>query len=286
VWQQLDRTKASIFHVMGASELAATSQKPAGLNSGRAIRAFKEFESRRQINLQRSLERAACYVAEDTIRIQDSIAERLSEEGESHSVSVGGQSITSHDWRSIAVDRSKIRVRVMPAASLPRTFSGRLEELQEMLAAGAIDHTTFLRTLGASDFDSLTNELTAPEDNIRRRLDAVLDGQPYDKLAPAPYDDYQRARRLCVLAIQQAEVAGAPRERVDGLRRWLSDVNALEKRMAAKDAAAMPPPAPPMMPGAPGIPGVSPRGQMPIPPSPGQSPPGVPGSIPLPPFPA
>lgn len=285
VYQQIDRLSGWVFEAIGVSAMAAVSEKPVGLNSGRALRNFHDFQSKRYVNFERSIERASVKLAQDTIALNRKIAE----ESDGHSVVLrNGDTVGREDWAKIDLDDEKVRIRIMPSSALPRSVSGRIEELQEMAGAGLIDQRTFIRAANLVDLESMRDEITAPEDSIRRKLEAILDGKAREDYTPEPYEDLALARRLCVLAIQKAEIAGAPDTRVDGLRQWLAEVDALQQRMAPPapmpgPELGMPPGMPPMdsmMPVGPGFPGAEPpMPPMPIP-GPEQLPLGPTGSFP------
>ncbi len=235
LYAQIDRLKQWIYELMGVSQLSATSQKPVGLDSEPAQRTYHEFQTRRFVNFERSLERAACLLAEDAIEIEREIAEDI---GEYRVYWKGEDEISAADWRELDIDRDKLRVRVMPASALPRSPAGRMKALQDLAADGLVDRTTFYRHAPIAELQTVRDELCAPEDLIRKCLDRILETGDYKKNAPDLTMDLARAVRLCQLRIQKAELQELPQERVDLLRRWLDDCQQMQEEIAAKAAMA------------------------------------------------
>ena len=264
VYRHIDRLSEWIFREMGVSELSATSAKPAGLNSGKALRVYNDVQSRRFINLERAYERMHVELAREI-----AYCERvISEEDPSHEVvyeSSGGMSEVI-PWREIDLDQDMMRIQVFPASALPTSPAGRIQALQELHAAGLIDKETFFRLADVADFDAARDAVTSPLDLLKKRFGYMLESGSYSP--PEPYMDLVRGQKLAALMVQEAEVQGAEEERLALLRQWISDANALlmraQQEMSAADAAAAPPPpiaGPEMLPpGAPPLPGGLPMG--------------------------
>lgn len=288
VYKHVERLKDWAFELMGISQMSAQSVKPAGLNSGVAIRAYRDFQSRRFINLERSSEAMFCRLAFLTVGLERQLADEV--EGYEVPYKHDG-SLQLAKWRDLNLDDERMRVQVLPTSALPKSAAGRLQGLQELLQGGVIDQSMFWQLADLPDFEAARNEAVAPDELIRKQLDGILDSGTYSP--PEPYLDFARATQLCSRALQRAEVEGAPEARLELLRTWLVDVHDLQQRgiqQAQKEQAAqqaevmaeqagMPGPAP-MGPPMPGPGGPMPPG--PMPPDLGPMPPAGP-PMPMPP---
>ena len=280
VYQHIDRLSEWIFREMGVSEMSATSAKPVGLESGRALRIYNDVQSRRFINFERAFERLHVDLAHQIAYIERS----LSLEDPSHEVVFEAENGRQETipWREIDLEKDILHIQVFPASALPTTPAGKLQALEEMVAAGILDQETFYHLADIPDFDSIRDTVVAPVELLRKRFDMMLENGEY--LGPEPYMDLTRGMRLCGLYVQKAELHGAPEERLELLRQWIPDAQAMIKRaaqMAAADAPPLPPPGPELMP----PPGELPMGPEGMPPPMPGVPPGLPpeaGAMPPP----
>jgi len=266
----IEQCEARVFKLMGASELAATSMKPAGLNSGRALQVYNDVQSRRFISLERAFENLYVDLAKWVVVLHTEIAEDYPD----HEIvcSDGPSRTTRIKWTDIDLEEGRFRARVFPTSAFPTNPAAKIQVLQDMLGSGVIDQQSFYElALDVPDLESVRNRIVAPIELIHKRLSKMLYDNVY--LPPEPVMDLALALRETTLAIQRAELDDIPEERVDLLRQFLTHVQMLQSQ-------AMPPPPPGPMPG--GDMGMMPPDMMPpemmggpLPPMP-PGPPGMP----------
>lgn len=260
----IDACEARIFKLMGASELAAASLKPAGLNSGRALQVYNDSQSRRFISFERAYEQLFVDLAKWFVVLHREIADEYPD----HEVIVsdGPSRKATIQWGDIDLDAQKYRARVFPASAFPTNPAAKIQMMQEMLASGVIDQQSFYElALDVPDLESVRNRIVAPIELIHKRLAKMLVDNVY--MPPEPTMDLALALRETTLAIQRAELEDVPEERVDLLRQFLTHVQLLQAQASAPPpmppgqmpSEAMPPElgmagAPMMQPGPPGLP--------------------------------
>ena len=252
VYAHIDRLENWIYKEMGISQLSASSLKPAGLDSGRALRVYNDTQSRRFINLERSYEQMHCTLAKHITALDRAI----SEENPEHEVvyESRGQKMVI-PFREIDLKKGIMRTQVAPTSALPTSPAAKLQDLQEMVAAGTIDQETFLTLADVPDFESIRATVVAPLELLEKRFDEMLETGKYT--VPEPYMDLARGMKLCALSIQKAEVKGASDDRVELLRQWLGDAKSLiegvmqQAQIAQQERAAE-------MTQPPGVPGAAP----------------------------
>jgi len=252
VYAHIDRLENWIYKEMGISQLSASSLKPAGLDSGRALRVYNDTQSRRFINLERSYEQMHCTLAKHITALDRAI----SEENPEHEVvyESRGQKMVI-PFREIDLKKGIMRTQVAPTSALPTSPAAKLQDLQEMVAAGTIDQETFLTLADVPDFESIRATVVAPLELLEKRFDEMLETGKYT--VPEPYMDLARGMKLCALYIQKAEVKGASDDRVELLRQWLGDAKSLiegvmqQAQIAQQERAAE-------MTQPPGVPGAAP----------------------------
>ena len=222
MYNHIDRLENWIYKEMGISQLSASSLKPAGLNSGRALRVYNDTQSRRFINLERSFEKMNCELAEQMVILE----RQISEENPEHEVVYDSRGIKEViPFREIDLDSSVMQVRVFPTSALPTTPAAKLQALEEMVTSGMIDNETFLRMADVPDLDAVRDTVVAPQELLEKRFDSMLETGKYTM--PEPYMDLARGVKMCVLYVQKAEVKGAPESRLELLRQWIGDAKSM-----------------------------------------------------------
>ena len=131
------------------------------------------------------------------------------------------------------------------------------------MQAGWVTPEEGRRLLDFPDLEASTNLAVAQLDDIDKTIDNMLEHGKGSQ--PEPFQNLQLGLKRMGLAYLRARVEGYPEDRLDLLRGWMSNAQAL---LAKADAANAPPP-PAGPPGAP--PG--PPGSPPGPPPPAAGPP-------------
>jgi hypothetical protein len=233
----------------GVSQMAAHGTKPMGLNSGVAIREMEDVESDRHRTTQRANDNMYLEVAMMAI----GIAGEMAEQGKLRPVRAPSKtSFTAIDWAKDvkAVKSDEFVMQCFPVSRLPRDPAGRLQTIQEYIQAGFLTPRQGKRALDFPDLDTIESLSSAQEDLVTRNLDAIIDDGEY--FTPEPTDDLQLSKEMVLEYIQRYRLLGLEDEKLDMLRTYNEQVDALME-------AAMPP-APMGAPGpaAPGQPQANP----------------------------
>jgi hypothetical protein len=230
VYQQLERWYRAAFEIIGVSQLAAQSQKPAGLDSGRALRVFIDNQSKRFVRFSREYEELHVELARQDVRLMT----RLAENDNSYEVvyESGGESDTIK-WSGIHLDESQYVLKCFPISALPNTPAGRLAALQELFAAKILDRDAFMRLADFPDFDTERELLTAPRELIEKTCQRMICEGEY--FPPESFMNLQLAMYIGGLHYQRARLRGVPEERLELLRKFIE---------TAEDMIPAPPPQP------------------------------------------
>jgi hypothetical protein len=266
-YNALDRHYKRAYELIGVSQMSAQSVKPAGLDSGVAMRTYLDNQSKRFLLFGRAYEEWHVEVARLAVRAM----RRLAEEDKAYDVVYrDSDHVERIAWEDVAIDEDSYILHVFPISALANSPAGRLQQLQELFQAGLIDRDMFLELSNLPDFESQRNLLTAPRELIEKRIFQMLrDGRYYP---PEPFMNLGLARMVVGLAYQRAELQGVGEDRLELLRRFLADTDALQSPS---------PTAPAPQDGAPPADGSSPQG--PPPEAPPGPPPGPQGPAPGPP---
>lgn len=249
--------RASAFEQEGVSMQVATGEKPAGLNSGEAQRVYRDTVAQRMKTRERLNEEAYLEAARISIAIARDIAKR---EGHYEVEAPERRAMKPVRMTARELDDSDWNLQCFPTSSLPKDPAGRLATIQEYIQAGFMSPRQGRRALDFPDLEAVESLANAEEDLLTKLLDAICDEGEYDP--PEPTDDLQLAKELVVEYINRGRMQGLDDDRLELLRTWSAQVDAL---MAQAAAAVMPPPgAMPMGPegGAQAVPEAAPVSQL------------------------
>jgi hypothetical protein len=254
IYAHLETLKRAAFEQAGVSQLSAEAKKPSGLDSGAALREYNDIESDRFATIGKAYEQFFLDVA----RMSVDEARGIYAESGSYSVkSPAKKWLETVDWADIDLAEDAYVMQVYPVSSLPTDPAGRLQTVQEYAQAGFLDPKQAKRLLDFPDLEAANGLSNATEDYLAKILDAMVDRGEYEP--PEPFDDLPRAREMALEYYQRGKAQGLEEERLEMLRRFLSQLDMLDQiaipQMPAGGAAPGVPEAPPvsdLMPAAPG----------------------------------
>jgi hypothetical protein len=241
--------KQDAYAMAGISQLSANSQKPEGLNSGKALREFNDIESDRFMTFGQSYERLFVNVGKKCVQaMQD-------RKGKSYKVKSASRFLEEIDWRDIGVADDEYVLQVFPVSSLPQTPEGRLQTIQEYAQAGWISPPMARRLMDFPDLSQVESLQNAQEDHWYRLLDRIVDEDDAKFEAPEAFDDLQLGRRICLEYYARYRDCELEESKLDLIRRMMEQMDGLEQQaqaqLQAQQAALNPPQAPQANPVAP-----------------------------------
>lgn len=237
VYSHLERLKADAYALVGVSQMSAASQKPAGLDSGKALRTFDDIEADRMTKLSQDYEEL--YLDFARLAVQ---AMRESFEDEGYSVPVKGF-LGSIDWKRVALEDDQYILKLWPTNLEAKSPASRMQDVQELSSAGFIsprEAQTLLNT--PSDFEQHLELQSAAEDYIDRVISMIVDGDPNNNDEPTllpveQYDDRVMLMQKAVETYNWGRVNNLEEDRLELLRRLMSDIQALNLESAKQQAA-------------------------------------------------
>jgi hypothetical protein len=243
VYQDRDWLIRYAFERVGVSQLAASSLKPSGLDSGAALRTYLDTQSKRFIEIAQAWQEFHVEIARQVIRCTRRIAEN------DKGYTVIYRSRTSLEEISVAdldLDDSSYVLQVFPISMLPSTPAGKLAALQELRADGTISSETFFRLADFPDLEAERDLQTAPRDLIDKTIDYMLETGSY--VPPEPLDNHQMQLSVGLLRYQKARIDGTQEGELELLRRYLTDAQAYLAEAAPPAPAPAPEATPPQGP--------------------------------------
>jgi len=238
IYQWIQWLISNAYSMSGISAMAAASQKPAGLNSGEAIRSFDDLQTDRFAALARRYQNIYTDLSYMMIDVARDIAE---ETGSYTTVYPGKDGTREVDFKNINKLKDTFVIQCFEESSLPKDPAGRQAKLSEMLAAGEISNQEFRRLSNFPDLEQSDRLAAALEERILHALDQIVEqgDKDYADIAPDTFmlDPTDMATTLCVNYINLYATQQLEEEKMQLLRDWFAQVQGLKQQ-------AMPPPVP------------------------------------------
>ena len=226
------------FEQEGLSMLSATSQKPAGLNSGEAQRVYQDINSDRFAALERRYTNFYVDLAYQIIDKAMDIAER---DGKYATVFTdrkkGCKEIELPD---ISLLQNPFIIQAYVQSSLPKEPAGRLQKVTEMIQSNMISIQEGRRLLDFPDLGQIETLANSSEERIFQYLDDMIDEGKYQ--GPDQWMDLAKATEIVTQYINLYSTCNLEEEKMQMLRDFFAEIQDLQ--MAAMPQAPMLPPEP------------------------------------------
>ncbi len=231
------------FRQCGVSSMQATSQKPAGLNSGEAIRSYDDISSDRFAQLSKKYENIFIDLA---YQITDVAMDIAKETGKYQTVYPNKDGTREISLPQMGFLEDPFVIQCFTESSLPRTPAGRIQTVTEMVQAGMLSVKEGRRLMKAPDLEDNEKLDNASEERIFQILDKIVEEGKYTP--PDPFIDLQLATTLTTQYINLYLAANLEEKKADMLRTFFKQVQALIQgsQPVAPPAAAPTPTANPM----------------------------------------
>lgn len=232
MYEERDRLIQYGFQSEGISSMQATSQKPAGLNSGEAIRSYDDMNTDRFAAIAKKYSDVYKDLAYLVTDIAMDIAKR---EGKYQTIYPNKDGTKEIDLPSMKLLQDPFVIQCFDESSLPRDPAGRREKVAEDVQAGMLTIKEARRLLRYPDLEQNEKLDNASEERIYKILDAIVEDGKYTP--PDSFMDLQLASQLTVQYINLYLAANLEEKKADMLRDFFSQIQTLIQ-------AATPPPAP------------------------------------------
>lgn len=234
MYSYLDKLIQRAYEFSGISQLSAAQKKPAGLDSGVALREYQDIESERFMLTAMRYEEMHLEVAKRIIEL----ARRLyTEDSIDLSVkTVTGKFLKSIKWSDVNMDDEDFTMQMFPVSLLPTTPAGKLQTVQELVQAGFMPREAAIGMLNLPDVDSWLAYQTADQNNIERVISLILDKGEYT--VPEKTWNLPMASEMVKQSIFMAQNDGVDDDHIDLLRTLQQAVDTL----ASVNTVGPPPP--------------------------------------------
>lgn len=255
LFNQVANLKNMAFEQMGISQLSATSQKPAGLNSGKALREYNDIETDRFMTIGQMYERFFLELAHHSIGVAVDIYNDIG----SYPVKLPNKKyLETVDWSEIDLSEDDYVMKMYPVSSLPETPEGKLQTIQEYIQAGMLTPRTGKRLLDFPDLEQVEDIQNASEDYLNKVFEMMIDDGIYTP--PRPQNDLKLARELALEYYNQGLLHNMDEDKLELINRFVDQVGMIEEQAmpqpqmeAMPQAAPMPEPTSDLIPNVPGV---------------------------------
>jgi hypothetical protein len=210
-YRRREDVKNSAFEESGVSRMAAQSMKPAGLDSGVALREYRDQTTQRFSQQEKAFERF--YL--DTIMLVLDCAKDLDKDAPII-VRKSKHGPKKIPWSK--VDMGEVRVQIVAASTLSKTPAGRIQTVMEMAAAGVVSLDESRRLTEHPDLESAMSLYTAAIEDAERCIEEILDGAT---LTPEPYQNLKILIWRGQMHYLKARDDGAPEDVLENLRQFI-----------------------------------------------------------------
>lgn len=243
LFRQVDVLIARAYELVGLSQLTSQSKKPSGLDSGVALREFKDIENERFSIMQQAFEENYLELAGHFLELAKEI---YKEYGEFEVTVEDNKQLQKIKWSEINLDEEAYRMKLYPTSALPSTPAAKLEKVIELYQAGFLAKEEAFSLLQFPDLEAATKRIGADYEDIQMIIEEMLDKGKY--MPPEPYQNLGLGIKEVQRAYLHAKTNEAPKDRLELLRKWISQADALLAKaqpQPALPAAAGQPMAPP-----------------------------------------
>lgn len=210
------------YKIAGISEMSSQSHKPAGLDSGKALRTFHDIESERFVSVGQELEEFYKKAA----KLQIFAMKEMYEQDKSSFVKIKGKKfIETIKWKDIDLEEDQYIMKIFPVNLLPKTPAGKLQTIQEMLNAGLLSPEKAVKLLDFPDLDAVSNLERASDDYIDQVIEDFREGKEYRP--PFGLENLQESMKRFTDAALQNEIMKVDPKIQANFLRYLSDLQIL-----------------------------------------------------------
>lgn len=222
IYPYVDALIAKGYQQEGVSQLAASSLKPLGIDSGAALRTYDQISEDRSLFTAQELEGFYLEVARQMIEVAKDIYKKK----KSYKVIYPGtMSFETIDWKDVKLKKEDYVLKAFPTSSLPDDPSGKLATVQEYMAAGLISPRAGRRLLAMPDMEMSDKLANAAENMIHNLLEDMMNKGEYRP--PEPYYNLSLAKELSIEYYNFGSLNNCPEDRLELVRQFMSQVDDL-----------------------------------------------------------
>ncbi len=230
VYAQLQRLIDFAYQQEGVSQMSAQSTKPAGLNSGEALREYDNLQVDRMYTLSK---RYATFFEDLAYAVLDKAIEIAKRTGKYETVYPDKTGMKQIDLPKVEALDDPFVIQCFDSSSLPKDPSGRLDKVTELMQAGIVTPQEGRRLLDYPDLEQEEMLANSGEERILKDLDDIVMNGKFNP--PDSFVNLELANQLVVQYINLYTTKELSESRMGMLRDYFTQIQSLTQ-------AAQPPP--------------------------------------------
>lgn len=222
------------YREVGLTDMSSTGRKPAGLDSGKALREFTDIETERFAEVSNTWELGFVEIADKVSKLLD--------KNPSYKVSAPtiDNGLKVMKWSDVKLPKNDYLWQTFPTSALSNTPAGRLQDVKEMMGIGLIEPDVAVELLNFPDLKSESRVATSPRRLIMQTLERIVTDGVY--ITPEPYFPPMLAKKLAQQFFCLCKLNDVSDEKLSLIQDFIEDVLIIEKRakeemMMAQQAA-------------------------------------------------
>jgi hypothetical protein len=216
------------YEEAGVSQLAASSRKPSGIESGKALREYNDINTERFAVVSQAYEATFLHTAKIYL---DLVKDMAAKGNDLQVVAESKKFMRKIKWSEVQMDDNEFVMQMFPTSMLPHEPVGRLAYVQELIQGGFVSPEWGSRLLDIPDTEAYANIANAPIDIILMSAESILEGREY--IPPEPNDNLALAKDIFTKIYAKARLDNAPEDVLEKLRRWIQQADNLMNRAAS-----------------------------------------------------
>lgn len=226
LFTQLANLYEKAFQVVGLSQMSVTGQKPAGLDSGKALRTYNDIETERFSVVAQNYDQLFVDMANKLILMSE--RESKKKGSKLKVTSFNSKFIESIEWSDINIKRDQYVLKTFPTNFLSTTPEGKLADIGDLMGLGMLDQREAQALLDYPDLEGVTEYKNAQFDDIHCVLEKIVDDGDYNP--PMPYQALDYGKKLFQQVYVKLKDQKLEPERLEMLLRWGEDATMLQMK--------------------------------------------------------
>ncbi len=218
----------------GQSGLATRAEKPAGLNSGEAVRRFHTVDAENLLVQGRLDEDDVIDTCWQQLDLCEEIHGERKGGGKPYTIRAEkrkhGRSILEEiNYADVRLDREQFRLRVFPTSFLSGTPSDKIDQVRELVKDGWFSQDEALSLLDFPDLQKVMNLKGAARRNIERVLEKIQESKnpEEDYEVPLPAWNLELCKALALMTYLDAKLEGVDEENLKWILQFANDAQAI-----------------------------------------------------------
>jgi len=216
--------KQSMFENARTSQLTASAQKPAGLNSGKALRTYADIEDLGMLDDIRALERQTVSLVWRSVESMKRIARRGRDTPRFRTYAIGIETMTEAEW---SLSDNPFVIKVVPTSALSTDIAGRFEDLEDLRNLGIVSDPDDLAELSRiPDIQKYLQRKLAAKMLCRKIVEQKILrlGKPPEIHPTWPLKMLLQVAADSLLEAEAKDKAAPPESHMDMLRTFMDEI--------------------------------------------------------------